>query len=93
MGKQTGKVLLRGLFQLLPKKQIYIEGNASNEAEPPAEILEGEVKPVKTYFDADCPYEIVEREISPARLSCPNCGAGVLCGMDYCNRCGEKQPK
>ena len=93
MEKKRGKALFRRLFQILPKKQIYIEGNANREADPPAEILEGEVKPVKTYFDADCPYEIVEREISPARLSCTNCGAGVLYGMDYCNRCGAKQPK
>lgn len=86
-----GKSFWKRLLRLLPKKQIYIEGSMDREAFPPAEILEGEAGPVKTYFDADCPYEIVEREISPTRLVCPVCGAPVLGGLDYCNRCGAKQ--
>lgn len=86
-----GKLFWKGLLRLLPKKQIYIEGSADREASPPAEILEGEAGPVKTYFDKDCPYEIIECEISPARLVCPVCGAAVLGGLDYCNRCGAKQ--
>lgn len=81
----------RKLFHFLPKKQIYIEGSITQEDASRAEILEGELKPIKTYFDPDCPYEIVEREIAPARFPCPGCGAMVPGGMDYCNRCGAKQ--
>lgn len=93
MERKKEKSLGRRLLGLLPKNRIYIEGTAGREMEPPAEILEGEVGPVKTYFDPKCPYEIVEREITPARLVCRECGAMVLYGMDYCNRCGAKQPK
>lgn len=81
----------RKLFRILPKQQIYIEGNITKDEASRAEILEGELKPIKTYFDADCPYEIVEREIAPARYKCPECGAVVLSGMDFCNHCGARQ--
>ena len=80
----------RSLHKLLPKKKIYIEGtiNTSEEAEQEQEILEGEEAPIRVYFDKNSPYEIIEREISPARIPCPGCSRRIPHGMDYCNFCG-----
>ena len=81
----------RKLHKLLPKKKIYIEGNISTpeqSAEQELEILEGEATPVRVYFDKDSQYEIIEREISPAKIPCPGCGRRISHGMDYCNFCG-----
>lgn len=81
----------RGLHRLLPKKKIYIEGNITpqeNSPEHELEVLEGEETPIRVYFDKDCPYEIIEQEISPAKIPCPGCGRRISHGMDYCNFCG-----
>lgn len=81
----------RSLHRLLPKKKIYIEGNITpqeNSPEQELEILEGEETPIRVYFDKDSPYEIIEQEISPAKIPCPGCGRRISHGMDYCNFCG-----
>lgn len=33
-------------------------------------------------------YEIVEREILPAKIICPDCGGITLEGLDFCDKCG-----
>ncbi len=77
------------MFRIFPHKKIYIEGNAEQELKAEeAEILEGEATPVRVYFNDACEYEIVEREITPAKINCPGCKRTVLSGMDYCNFCG-----
>ena len=85
------KTFWRGLHRLMPKKKIYIEGNISIE-EPPQEqeleVLDGEETQMRVYFDKDSEYEIIEREISPAKIPCPGCGRMISHGMDYCNFCG-----
>ncbi len=81
----------RRLQKLLPKKKIYIEGNISAQeetSEQELEILEGEETPIRVYFDKNSQYEIIEQEISPARIPCPGCGRRIPHGMDYCNFCG-----
>jgi len=79
----------RRLHRLLPKKKIYIEGNINTaETEQELEVLEGEESPVRVYFDKNSEYEIVEREILPAKIPCPACGRKISHGMDYCNFCG-----
>ena len=83
------KQFWRWLSRLMPKKQIVIEGNASELlGEQEMEILEGEETPVRVYFDENSEYEIIEREISPAKIPCPNCKRRISHGMDYCNFCG-----
>lgn len=42
-----------------------------------AEALEDEVE-----------YEVVEREIAPARIICPDCGGITLEGLEFCDKCG-----
>lgn len=81
----------RSLHRLLPKKKIYIEGSLTareNESEQELEILDGEETPIRVYFDKNSPYEIIEQEISPAKIPCPGCGRRISHGMDYCNFCG-----
>lgn len=33
-------------------------------------------------------YEVVEIEISPARIICPDCGGVTLEGLQFCDKCG-----
>ena len=79
------------LSRWMPKKKIYIEGNLNLQETTPEqelEILEGEETPIRVYFDKNSEYEIIEQEISPAKIPCPNCKRKISHGMDYCNFCG-----
>lgn len=33
-------------------------------------------------------YEIVEKEILPEKMVCPDCGGITLAGLDFCDKCG-----
>lgn len=33
-------------------------------------------------------YKVVEREIHPAKIICPDCGGITLEGLEYCDKCG-----
>ncbi len=33
-------------------------------------------------------YEILEREIHPSKIKCPDCGGITLEGLDFCDKCG-----
>ncbi|WMJ86141.1 hypothetical protein [Anaerocolumna sp. MB42-C2] len=33
-------------------------------------------------------YEIVELEILPEKMICPDCGGITLVGLDFCDKCG-----
>ncbi len=37
---------------------------------------------------AETDYEIVEVEIKPAHIICPDCGGITIEGLDYCHKCG-----
>jgi hypothetical protein len=36
----------------------------------------------------DTEYEIVEKEILPEKMICPDCGGITLVGLDFCDKCG-----
>lgn len=38
--------------------------------------------------DAEVEEEIVEREILPAKIICPDCGGITLEGLEFCDKCG-----
>lgn len=38
--------------------------------------------------EAEEEYEVVEREIAPARIICPDCGGITLEGLEFCDKCG-----
>lgn len=33
-------------------------------------------------------YEVVEREILPEKIICPDCGGVTLQGLEFCDKCG-----
>lgn len=33
-------------------------------------------------------YEVLEREIHPAKIVCPDCGGITLEGLEFCDKCG-----
>lgn len=37
---------------------------------------------------AEFEYEIVEKEILPEKMICPDCGGITLVGLDSCDKCG-----
>ncbi len=37
---------------------------------------------------AETDYEVVEIEIKPAHIICPDCGGITIEGLDYCHKCG-----
>ncbi len=39
-------------------------------------------------FTEEGEYEVVEREILPAKIICPDCGGITLEGLDFCDKCG-----
>lgn len=39
-------------------------------------------------------YEVIEREILPENIICPDCGGITLRGLEFCDKCGgELSPK
>jgi len=35
-------------------------------------------------------YEIVEKEILPEKMICPDCGGITLVGLEFCDKCGAE---
>lgn len=33
-------------------------------------------------------FEVVEKEILPEKMICPDCGGITLVGLDFCDKCG-----
>lgn len=52
------------------------------ETEPRKESEDGEPDGI------DGEYEIIEREILPEQIVCPDCGGFTLEGLEYCDKCG-----
>lgn len=45
-------------------------------------------KSIKVSGETKEEYPIVEREICPAKIICPDCGGETLEGLEYCDKCG-----
>lgn len=74
----------------------------TNEQEPDEDMEEGSDEGDDTDFYAgkiekaasmdmeeeEQEYEIVEREILPAKIVCPDCGGITLEGLEFCDKCG-----
>ena len=77
------KSLLRKLLNRYEKKQMITaedkeESYYFREAAPVEEETQKEQEE----------YEILEREISPKRIKCPDCGGVTLEGLEFCDKCG-----
>jgi len=82
------------------KKQIsYSEEleNPDDDFDLDEDIDDSDIEPLKTENgdvdegNADPEeeeYEVVEREILPAKIICPDCGGITLEGLEFCDKCG-----
>lgn len=57
-------------------KSNLSSGNKSNQEVSDGTILEEEE------------YEVVEIEILPEKMICPDCGGITLVGLEFCDKCG-----
>ena len=64
--------------ELLEDTTFEEETETAQEADPDDDEAE----------DPDMEYEVVEREILPAKIICPDCGGITLEGLDFCDKCG-----
>ena len=88
--KFPGKTFRKELEEDNSVKEVF-----EDEDEEPAEddLYSGEESEEgqesdKPEDDPDMEYEIVEREILPAKIICPDCGGITLEGLDFCDKCG-----
>lgn len=45
-------------------------------------------KNIQSDSQGEIEYEIVEKEILPEKMICPDCGGITLVGLDFCDKCG-----
>jgi hypothetical protein len=53
-----------------------------------SEYRENTEDTIETREDENIQYEVVEREIHPAKIICPDCGGITLEGLEFCDKCG-----
>lgn len=60
------------------------------EEDPEEDELVSEESPklVDPVYEEEETYEVLEREIQPAKIICPDCGGITLEGFEYCDKCG-----
>lgn len=76
----------------LKEKILEVENSRENnleekdpnelERENPENLITDSLK------DIEVEYEIVEKEILPEKIICPDCGGITLEGLDFCDKCG-----
>ncbi|HEX3021560.1 MAG TPA: hypothetical protein VHQ24_12625 [Lachnospiraceae bacterium] len=64
------------------RKKIRIEENRKDEK------VSSTVEVTDTDLNQEKEFEILEREILPEKIICPDCGGITLEGLDYCDKCG-----
>ena len=42
---------------------------------------------IQSFETNDCEYEVIEFEILPEKIICPDCGGITLSGLDFCDKC------
>lgn len=47
-----------------------------------------DVTHIKNEETGEVDYPIVEREICPGKIICPDCGGETMEGLEYCDKCG-----
>lgn len=91
--------LINKILRVIPKKRVDIEDldrkNIIARVEPIQTIKRESVKTgnsseYNTQEDdmVDGEYEIIEREIMPEKIICPDCGGITLEGLEFCDKCG-----
>lgn len=89
--------LINKIIRILPKKQVDVhelERNNPPRIRSQAETVMKSTPDISIYPEAGEPnsteveYEIVEREILPEKIVCPDCGGITLEGLEFCDKCG-----
>lgn len=76
-------------MRILPKKVIQIgtaDPRTREQTEKKEEARQGVRKEEEEQTQEE--YEVVEREILPQRIICPDCGGVTLEGLEFCHKCG-----
>jgi len=72
-------------------KDEYLEDEDLEDTTEEADLT-GELESKEAALDddneSDVEYEVVEREILPAKIICPDCGGITLEGLEFCDKCG-----
>ena len=69
--------------QRLVQVETYIKTNTTKQNEEDGLKSKSEIG-----LEEEIEYEIVEREIIPEKIVCPDCGGITLEGLEYCDKCG-----
>lgn len=69
--------LIKGINNIRDVSDDYDRDAFSETREPKEEIA-----------PANDEYEIVEMEILPTKIICPDCGGITLEGLEFCDKCG-----
>lgn len=79
---QRTKLLSRLLKRYEKKQKSAVEDKEESYyfREPMEETLESNEEKEE--------YEILEREILPKKIQCPDCGGVTLEGLEFCDKCG-----
>ena len=51
-------------------------------------MTEASKKKLEGIFDIDSEHPIIEREVLPEKIICPDCGGITYEGLELCHRCG-----
>jgi hypothetical protein len=87
----------KGLFNSYKEEQkeeeLIPNAEAECESGKPDEVNECEIEKAEEVYKCEGEengeeYEVVEREILPAKIICPDCGGITLEGLDFCDKCG-----
>lgn len=64
------------------------EGKVTSSSSFEVDYREDKEDALEAQEDEDIQYEVVEREIHPAKIICPDCGGITLEGLEFCDKCG-----
>ncbi len=81
-----GNNLKEKIFKTGNSREQNLEEKSPNERNLERENL-GNLNPDSSE-GIEVEYEIVEREILPEKIICPDCGGITLEGLDFCDKCG-----
>ena len=92
--------LINKILRVIPKKRVDIENldrkNSGSTVEPTQTIKRESSKAANSNSKdssqeegmVNGEYEILEREIMPEKIICPDCGGITLEGLEFCDKCG-----
>jgi len=84
--KSEGNNLKEKNLEVENSRENNLEEKSPNERNLETENLE-DLSP-DSLKDIEVEYEIVEKEILPEKIICPDCGGITLEGLDFCDKCG-----